>query len=62
MKIVKHKQKYYFDLRGIKELPRLKPGDYVRIKSNHESKEWSAVTAVHNNNNNKFNSYIAHFT
>ena len=42
----KDKQKYHYDRHGTRELPPLKPGDYVRVKPEHGSKEWKAATVV----------------
>ena len=46
MKYGKEKLKYYHDHRGTKELPPLKPGDFVRVKPETGSKEWKAATVV----------------
>ena len=46
IKYGKEKLKYYHDLRGTKELPLLKLGDFVRVKPNTGSKEWKAATVV----------------
>ena len=46
MKYGKEKLKYYHDRRGTKELPPLKPGDFVRVKPETGSKEWKAATVV----------------
>ena len=42
----KDKQKYHYDRHGTRELPPLKPGDHVRVKPEHGSKEWKAATVV----------------
>ena len=44
MKYGKERQKYYHDRRCAKELHPLRPGDYVRVKPEPESKEWKATT------------------
>ena len=46
MKYGKEKLKYYHDCRGTKELPPLKPGDFVRVKPKTGSKDWKAATVV----------------
>ena len=46
MKYGKEKLKYYHDCRGTKELPPLKPGDFVRVKPETGSKDWKAATVV----------------
>ena len=46
MKDAKQRQKYYYDRRGTKEQPCLKPGDHVRVKPNPGSREWRAATVV----------------
>ena len=46
MKYSEEKLKYYHDHRGTKELPPLKPGDFVRMKPETGSKEWKAATVV----------------
>ena len=46
MKYGKEKLKYYHDRQGTKELPPLKPGDFVRVKPETRSKEWKAATVV----------------
>ena len=42
----KDKQKYHYDRHGTRELPPLKPGDRVRVKPEHGSKEWKEATVV----------------
>ena len=42
----KAKDKYHYDRHGTRELPPLKPGDHVRVKPEHGSKEWKAATVV----------------
>ena len=42
----KDKQKYHYDRHGTRELPPPKPGDQVRVKQKHGSKEWKAATVV----------------
>ena len=42
----KNKQKYHYERHGTRELPPLKPGDHVRVKPEHGSKEWKAATVV----------------
>ena len=42
----KDKQKYHYDHHGTRQLPPLKPGDHVRMKPEHGSKEWKAATVV----------------
>ena len=44
IKYGKEKLKNYHDRRGTKELPPLKPGDFVRVKLETGSKEWKAAT------------------
>ena len=46
IKYGKEKLKNYHDRRGTKELPPLKPGDFVRVKPETGSKEWKAATVV----------------
>ena len=45
-KKAKDKQKYHYERHGTRELPLLKPGDHVRVKPEHGSKEWKAATVV----------------
>ena len=46
MKYAREQKKYFYDRQCNKDLPPLKPGDPVRMKSEPGSKEWRDATAV----------------